>query len=499
MKSFRFLLILLCVCLLLPLAACQKTQDKVDTGDKYFYDDSSRERAADSIPEGYDLENQTITFWYHNYEYEKDVIGDEESTDIVYSRIFERNRTVEERLNVIIDYSVCTASYWPDSSVELQREIQTMSSAFEAVFAPNNRIIVQKLYNYFHNLNDSNYIDIDEEWWYKDAVMELSVDNYNYRFLYGDIQLSDLGRAGTIFFNKVLYAQYLSPNKNPDELYEQVLNGTWTLEELTRLIKKSHISRGGDSSNDIYGAILTHIESAHYLREAAGIKMYERNEAGIPEFNFKDERSVAFASALYDLYFNNEGVLNPYCNKTPVEHYFTNSQVIFEMSILYDTFNASMREMKDDFGILPNPKFNEEQEEYISLVHDASMTTCIPVSTDIDRADEEVSAVIEALASESYRNVIVAFYETALKAAYNRDDQSSQMIDIICGRHATVKSRLVKNFVYEYNNSLAYIGKLFQNMMINRNNNFMSAYDSIIEAAEKGLKTLIQDYVKGTI
>ena len=158
-----------------------------------------------------------------------------------------------------------------------------------------------------------------------------------------------------------------------------------------------------------------------------------------------------------------------------------------------------MREMKDDFGILPNPKFNEEQEEYISLVHDASMTTCIPVSTDIDRANEEVSAVIEALASESYRNVIVAFYETALKAAYNRDDQSSQMIDIICGRHETVKSRLVKNFVYEYNNSLAYIGKLFQNMMINRNNNFVSAYDSIIDAAEAGLKNLIQDYVKGTI
>ena len=499
MKHIRFLLILLCFCLIIPFTSCEKEKPTVDTGNKYFYDDSCREKAADSIPEGYDLENQTIVFWYHNYEYEKDVIGDDETTDIVYSKIFERNRSVEERLNVIIDYSVCTVSKWQDSSVELQREIQTMSSAFEAVFTPNNRIILPGLYNYFHNLNDSNYIDIDEEWWYTDAIMELSADNYNYRFLYGDIQISDLGRAGTIYFNKALYAQYLSPTKDPDELYEQVLNGTWTLEELSRLIKKSHISRGGDSSNDIYGAILTHLESAHYLREAAGIKMYERNEAGIPKFNFKDDRSVSFANALYDLYFNNEGVLNPYCNGTPVEHYFTNSQVIFEMSILYDTFNTNMREMKDDFGILPNPKFNEEQEEYITLVHDASMTTCIPVSTDIDRANEEVSAVIEALASESYRSVIVSFYETALKAAYNRDDQSSQMIDIICGRHDTVKSKLVKNFIYEYSNSLAYIGKIFQNMMIHRNNNFVSSYDSIIGSAETKLNELIQNYVKGTI
>ncbi|MBQ9692378.1 MAG: hypothetical protein IJV70_04395 [Clostridia bacterium] len=500
MKNFRFLLLLLCLCMFLPVAACGKDAQRADIPeDKYYYDGSSRERTPDSIPEGYDLENQTIVFWYHNYEYEKDVIGDEETTDIVYSKIFERNLTVQERLNFVLDYSICTASYWPDSSVELQRDIQTMSAAFDAVFAPNNRIIVYKIINYFHNLNDSNYIDIDEPWWYDDAIMELSVDTYNYRFLYGDIQLSDLGRAGTVFFNKNLYAQYLSPTKDGNELYNKVLDGTWTLEELSRLIKKSHISRGGDASNDIYGAILTHAESAHYLREASGIKMYERDETGMPIFNFKDDRSVAFVTALYDLYFNNEGVLNPYCNKTPIEHYFTNSQVIFEMNILYDTFNTSMREMKDDFGILPNPKFNEEQEEYISLVHDASMTTCIPVSTDIDRANEEVSAVIEALASESYRNVIVAFYETALKAAYNRDDQSSQMIDIICGQHPTVKSKLVKNFVYEYNTSLSGIGKIFHSMMVNKNINFVSTYDSLIGPAETGLRDLIQQYVKGTI
>ena len=40
---------------MLPLAACGKEQEKTPeiTG-KYDYDDSSRERAADSLPEGYD-------------------------------------------------------------------------------------------------------------------------------------------------------------------------------------------------------------------------------------------------------------------------------------------------------------------------------------------------------------------------------------------------------------------------------------------------------------
>ena len=71
-------------------------------------------------------------------------------------------------------------------------------------------------------MNDSNYIDIREEWWYEDAIMEMSVDNYNYRFLYGDISILDMGVAGTIYYNKNLYEQYLSANKNGDELYGEL-------------------------------------------------------------------------------------------------------------------------------------------------------------------------------------------------------------------------------------------------------------------------------------
>ena len=61
MKKIRFLLITLCLCMLLPLAACgEEEKPNETTNDKYYYDDSSRERAADTIEFGYDLQNQTI-------------------------------------------------------------------------------------------------------------------------------------------------------------------------------------------------------------------------------------------------------------------------------------------------------------------------------------------------------------------------------------------------------------------------------------------------------
>ena len=191
MKKTKFLLILLCFCMILPvLVSCGKTEAPPETPKgKYEYDDSSREMAADSIPYGYDLENQTIAFFTRN-DQDKSIWGDSENTDIVYSRIHERNLSVQERLNVKLEFIPSGQSTWQGASDVLKKEIQTMSTAWEAAFTSNNTVIQTKMFNYFHNMNDSEYVDIDEKWWYKDATMELSVDNYNYRFLYGDIHIS---------------------------------------------------------------------------------------------------------------------------------------------------------------------------------------------------------------------------------------------------------------------------------------------------------------------
>ena len=498
MKNFKVLLLLLCFCLILPIAACGKTETpSADTDGKYKYDGLTRETAQDTIPDGYDMDNQTITIWMHGQK--DDSIGIADSTDIVYSRIHERNLRVEERLNVDIDFYYSSAATWQDSSDEVKREIQTMSAAFEAVFCANNRLVGKKLFNYFHDLNDSNYIDLSEEWWYEDTIMELSIDRYNYRFLYGDIHLSNITRAGAIYYNKALYEQYVSTNKNPDELYQTVLDGKWTLEEFARLVKNGRIERGGDGSTDIWGLSIDYAEWLHYFTTAAGINYYERNEYGMPVFNFKNYRSVTFINQIYSLYYENTGVTNSLYGGSTITPVFENGEVLFEISNLLQSMEAPMREMKDDFGILPYPKLDVEQEEYITLLHSSACTAAIPVCTDIERANEEISAVIEALCSESYRSVSITFYETALKAAYNRDDQSSQMIDIITGQHDTVKSIFKKDFVHDYSGSLGSLGGIFTSLMREKSTNFISKYDSMIGTAESGLKDLIQQYKDGKI
>ena len=503
MKKIRFLLILLCICLLLPIAACKKEEGPVLSDYERKYDDLTRETARDSIPEGYDLEGNEMGVFYAAHS-EKSVIGDGEATDIVYSKIYERNLSVEDRLNCTLNMISSNTTAWNDVTGVLKTDIQTMTDAYQIVFTTNNTVIQEKLFNYFHDLNDSEYIDIDERWWYPDAIMEISVDNYNYRFLYGDINIDSLGNAGAIFYNKELYEQYLSPTKDKDYVYQQVLDGTWTLEQFYNLTKKSHIEKGGDGSNDIYGySLFRYAEPIHYFVNSCGLQFYARNDQGMPELTIYNEQTISFTEDLYKLLYENEGAWLFYPNMVGMEGEheldFPNGKVIFLLSTLKSVLGDGLREMKTDFGILPFPKYSEEQDMYYNFMANGTVATCIPVSCDIDYANEEVSAVIEALASESYRFVTVAFYEQALKAAYNRDDISAQMIDIITGQHDTVKSTLTKNFLYEYGSSLGGMGSIFSTLMSNKNTNFASEYDSRLSSFNAGLKDLIEQYKSGKI
>jgi len=83
--------------------------------------------------------------------------------------------------------------------------------------------------------------------------------------------------------------------------------------------------------------------------------------------------------------------------------------------------------METDFGIIPYPKYDINQENYVSRV-EYYMTMQLPI-TNPDHA--RAGVMLEALNSESAKTIIPAFYDIALKTKYARDDESSQMLDLI--------------------------------------------------------------------
>ena len=92
--------------------------------------------------------------------------------------------------------------------------------------------------------------------------------------------------------------------------------------------------------------------------------------------------------------------------------------------------SGAVRSMESKFGVVPMPKYDEKQEGYYTLCHNEFTTLCVPSTSTVEQLDE-VSAVLEALGSASYRIVRPAYYETTLRTKIAQDPQSAAMMDMI--------------------------------------------------------------------
>lgn len=84
-------------------------------------------------------------------------------------------------------------------------------------------------------------------------------------------------------------------------------------------------------------------------------------------------------------------------------------------------------EMKDDYGIVPMPKYSEDQA-YVSPIAVWTHFMTVPVTnTELD----ETSIILDAMSYLSYRDIVPKYYDVVLQLKHIRDDETSEMLDII--------------------------------------------------------------------
>lgn len=154
---------------------------------------------------------------------------------------------------------------------------------------------------------------------------------------------------------------------------------------------------------------------------------------------------------------------------------FMNDQVAMQPASIYTL--QTRREMVSDFGILPYPKLDENQNDYINCPTSFRMQVItIPVT---NARMEVTGAVLEALAYHSLDTTVEAYYEANLQGKVSRDNESRQMLDII---FSTVTYDLIETYRW---------GELFAVVCngINDPSTFASGY----AAAEKAAQTAMDD------
>jgi len=352
------------------------------------------------------------------------LVPTEETGEIIYDSAYERNRIVEEFFNVKFVF------------VESQGSSDTVTRATQSILAGDDAIdLIDTVLTLLckastqHLFIDANTLDnlhFDMPW-YTDTINDNLTINGRLPVFSSDFECSIISSTYAIFFNQDLASKYDIPS-----LYEVALDGLWTHDTMMKYMENINADLNGDGKmdkQDQYGYGLPYAFSSS--AENPVMHQYGMNqmtavldEDGQPKLLLNTERAAQVMEKIFRLYHE--------VNYYPVGEVgfpvFTEGRELFLNCIIMHAHNY-MREMDDDYGVLPMPKFDEAQEEYYTSVSPGStMVTAIPITvSDPDRT----SAIYELLAYEGNQIHIPAFFETALKQKYARDEISSQVFDIL--------------------------------------------------------------------
>jgi hypothetical protein len=331
--------------------------------------------------------------------------------------------------------------------------------------------------NYFMDWYTVEHVNLEKPWWNQHCTETLSIDNKIFTMA-GSISPSFMTHTYCVYLNKRL-------GNDIDvtaTIYDTVLDGKWTIDRMAQCAKDVYVdlnNNGESDEEDQLGCIFwLRLGSTDPFIYSTDIEFTKRDKDGYLSLNMINDDAVKLCEQLVDFFWQ-PGIYAGCTSDEQQASLYASGRVLFSGNSNLKTAEL-LRDMKSSFGYLPYPKFDEEQAEYRSLVHDAGMIGAVSgCSLNLDIA----GAVMEALCAETYRSVTPVWYETALKIKYTRDDISAQMIDLIHGSITT-------NFIYAYNYALADIGLQYRTLITNRSTDYVSQVEKNLKAAEKALQTL---------
>lgn len=358
-----------------------------------------------------------------------DISADNLTGERVNDAVFERNAKIEDRFGVRVAQNLQT------DPIEYAKQSAMSSSDFDIIQHDVRNLAAMSAEGYFLDLNQIKYIDLDKVWWDKTANDSLSVLGHTY-YAIGDSQLNAKKATWTVLFNKKLISDAGVP-----DLYTEVKEGRWTLDSLKAyggMIDKDSNGNGEMTwGEDVFGIGLQSDISLPILM-GMGNKISDIDEEGSFVYKFDSEENVNALEKIWRFFNeNNSGILN--CNAyngmpnqwIEFRNLFMADQIGFYMGHL-GTVVLVGGDMQSDFGILPLPKVNEEQQDYCSSFqyYHADAVAVMKTSENTDRT----GLITEAYQMFAHDTVLPAFYHYTLTLRNARDVESGEMLDLIFKR-----------------------------------------------------------------
>ncbi len=347
-----------------------------------------------------------------------------ENGDSLNDAIYRRNRILEERFN----FKFVIETVADDRRGAAYNSIMANDDAFDVFMLTDRDALGLAQEGMLVAYDNLEYINLDKPYWSQSLNQSLSICG-KYYFAYGDFNLTAYDYTHMLVFNKALLENYKLDNP-----YDLVKSGKWTFDAYASMVKKTTVDLDGDSQmneNDLYGlhALTKQVLPGFWI--GAGELSVEKNENDEPAFNLASDAHFAeVIDKIFDITYGN-GSYYVYTGgssdaKSPSDMFINNKGLFLDTTF---TPNTNLRDMDTDFGIIPYPKWDEAQDNYCSRVEGGDVPM-VPVT---NQKLEMTGVILEAMASESAKLVIPAYYDKLLKGKIARDEESREMLDIIYG------------------------------------------------------------------
>ena len=485
MSNFKKILaVLLALVMLVPvLAACGK-EDDPNKGNQQ----EKVEETIGKVPPEVDFGGEEFTILCRESNswgsWEDEIHADEQETDVVNQAVYERNLAVSEALGVEIKV-VAIPGHWTDADSftnTFKNSILSGDGAFDIIAAQMAYMVNLANIDLYMNMYDVPYVkdDLDSAYFYQDLVDELTV-NGKLNFLIGDYTITYMDNVNVMYFNK-----QIAENENLEDIYQLVRDGEWTIDKCIELSKGVYHDLDGNgykNENDLFGYITDYGNTADGLFSQFDIQQTKKDEDGNVVADMDVGKVVSVLETMIEFYktddvFTYASSSSQTPDELPFNTIFTEDRALFYPDVLATA--KTYRGMETDFGIIPVPKW-EGQDQYYTQAQAGYSVVIIP----IDAPDlEKAGAVIDALFAKSEELVIPAYYDKALKGKFARDDESGEMIDII-------RDGLCINFGFFYDVGG---GNMFRILLEGENTNFASFYAAQKKGYERNIRTILKAF-----
>jgi len=408
----------------------------------------------------------------------RDIYSGEQNSEVINDAVYLRNIYIEERYNCQIK------EYQSFSMVaDLKKTIKSGINAYDVALPPLNQGLNLAADGLLWKLGDIKTINLAGKWWDQNANGSLSIGGELY-FTSSDMLILNNDSTGAFVFNKKLIKDHAL-----DDPYKLVADGKWTFDAFYSQAKRISQDINGDGvmdRNDKYG-FMQYRDVLHCLFHGAGGNFGEKDKDDIPYMTLNNEKSISILEKVFEIMNDTdntyrlhmtykEGITNAFILG---ESMFENNQVLYYWLRLRDI--EALRGMETDFGILPIPKWDEAQPNYRATVN-FHVSTCITIPISNGDADK-TGLFLDALSCKSKYTLQPAYYDITLNGKYVRDEESSEMLDIIFA-----------NRVYD----IGLIGDFggmrgSVDVMVDKDDrNFASAFEKAAARMEKDIDKVVQ-------